>query len=163
MVSLWWVAMGRFCCRAGARPEFSIIFSPVWLRRYERPHACARPAQKAFYSVPLSPICGPGACPTLHGHADPARACRRAAVRPRTGPLFTMQTFDEHDAAKIQRTALECEAIAADLERLKIMIADASDRLLASFNVVGALAKLPARSEEDQRRLAGAVASAVTA
>jgi hypothetical protein len=74
-----------------------------------------------------------------------------------------MQTFDEHDAAKIQRTALECEAIAADLERLKAMIADAGDRLLASFNVVGALAPLPTRSEEDQRRLAGAVASAVTA
>ena len=74
-----------------------------------------------------------------------------------------MQTFDEHDAAKIQRTALECEAIAADLERLKAMIADAGDRLLASFNVVGALAPLPIRSEEDQRRLAGAVASAVTA
>jgi hypothetical protein len=74
-----------------------------------------------------------------------------------------MQTFDEHDAAKIQRTALECEAIAADLERLKAMIAEAGDRLLASFNVVGALASLPARSEEDQRRLASAVASAVTA
>jgi hypothetical protein len=74
-----------------------------------------------------------------------------------------MHTFDEHDAAKIQRTALECEAIAADLERLKLMIADAGDRLLASFNVVSALAPLPARSEDEQRRLSRAVATAVTA
>lgn len=74
-----------------------------------------------------------------------------------------MHNFDEHDAARIQRTALECAAIAADLERLKAMLADAGDRLLASFNVVGALAPLPSRSEDEQRRLAGAVATAVTA
>jgi hypothetical protein len=71
--------------------------------------------------------------------------------------------LDVHDAATVQRTALECEAIGADLERLKMMIADASDRLLASFNVVGLLAKRPVRDEAEQRRLKCAVANAVTA
>jgi hypothetical protein len=74
-----------------------------------------------------------------------------------------MHNLDQHDAATVQRTALECEAIAADLERLKLMIADAGDRLVASFNVVGALATRPIRSDEEQRRLDRAVASAVTA
>src|SRR5207249_4333290 len=55
-------------------------------------------------------------------------------------PRSMKHNLDVHDAAAVQRTALECEAIAADLERLKMMIADASDRLLASFNVVGLLA-----------------------
>ena len=70
---------------------------------------------------------------------------------------------DTHDAAMVQRTALECQAIANDLERLKTLIADASDRLLASFNVVGALASQPTPSDEERRRLEGAVAAAVTA
>jgi hypothetical protein len=73
-----------------------------------------------------------------------------------------MHHLDMQDAANVERAALECNAIAADLERLKTMIADAGDQLLASFNVVGALAPNPARSE-DQRRLAAALASAVTA
>ena len=74
-----------------------------------------------------------------------------------------MHNFDEHDAATVQRAALECEAITADLERLKTMIVDAGDRLLASFNVVSALAKPAGLGPDDQRRLADAVATAVTA
>src|SRR5262249_33078379 len=76
----------------------------------------------------------------------------------------TMHNLDAHDAATtVQRTALECEAIIADLERLKMMITDAGDRLLLSFNEVGALASQKTRSEDDERRLAHAVANAVTA
>lgn len=74
-----------------------------------------------------------------------------------------MHNLDAHDAATVQRTALECEAIIADLERLKTMITDAGDRLLVSFNEVGALAAQKTRSEDDERRLALAVANAVTA
>lgn len=74
-----------------------------------------------------------------------------------------MHHLDLHDAENVQRAALECNAIAADLERLKTMIADAGDQLLASFNVVSALAPKPARNDEEQRRLAGAVTSAITA
>lgn len=74
-----------------------------------------------------------------------------------------MHHLDVQDAENVERAALECNAIAADLERLKTMIADAGDQLLASFNVVGALAPHPARSNDDQRRLAAAIASAVTA
>jgi hypothetical protein len=67
------------------------------------------------------------------------------------------------DATTVRRAALECEAIAADLERLKTLIAEAGDRLMASFGVVGRLAPRVGRSEEDQRALAGAIATAVTA
>ncbi len=74
-----------------------------------------------------------------------------------------MHNPDAHDAATVHRAALECEAIAADLERLKTLIADAGDRLMASFNTVGSLAPQAAQTEADQRTLAGAVASAVTA
>jgi hypothetical protein len=74
-----------------------------------------------------------------------------------------MHSLDEHDAAAVHRAALECQAIAADLERLKQMIADASDRLLASFNVVGALESQTPRSEAERRCLASAVSNAVTA
>ena len=74
-----------------------------------------------------------------------------------------MHNSDAQDAATVQRAALECEAIAADLERLKTLIADAGDRLMTSFNVVGTLVPRPAHSEEEQRRLAGAIATAVTA
>src|SRR5262249_11178360 len=75
----------------------------------------------------------------------------------------TMQTLEQHDAATVQRAALECAAIAADLERLKTMIADAADRLMASFNVVSTLAAKTAGNAEDERRIAVAIASAVTA
>lgn len=74
-----------------------------------------------------------------------------------------MDTLDEHDAATVHRAALECEAIAADLERLKLMIADAGDRLLASFNVVATLRSHPARTNAEQDRFASAVSNAVTA
>jgi hypothetical protein len=74
-----------------------------------------------------------------------------------------MHNPDAQDAATVHRAALECQAIAADLERLKTLIVDAGDRLMASFNVVGTLAPQPAHSEEQQRRLAGAIATAVTA
>jgi len=73
-----------------------------------------------------------------------------------------MDSLDEHDAAAVHRAALECEAIAADLERLKAMIADAGGRLLASFNAVGTL-ESGARDEAARQRLAGALANAVTA
>ncbi|HUN91720.1 MAG TPA: hypothetical protein VMU33_06670 [Burkholderiaceae bacterium] len=58
--------------------------------------------------------------------------------------------------------AQECAAIAADLERLKDLITDAGDRLLASFNQVGEVAPSLARSD-DRARLDQAVAAAVTA
>lgn len=74
-----------------------------------------------------------------------------------------MHNRDELDAATLQRAALECEAITADLERLKTMIADAGDRLLASFNAVAALGQRVGCSDEDQRRLTSALATAVTA
>jgi hypothetical protein len=74
-----------------------------------------------------------------------------------------MRNLDQHDAATVQRAALECAAIAADLERLKTMIADAGDQLLASFSIVGALAPKGACSADEQRQLAGAIAKAVTA
>lgn len=74
-----------------------------------------------------------------------------------------MHNLDENDAASLQRAALECEAITADLERLKTMIADAGDRLLASFNAVAALGQDVGCNDADQRRLDSAVATAVTA
>jgi hypothetical protein len=59
--------------------------------------------------------------------------------------------------------ALECAAIAADLERLKALIADAGDKLMVSFSQVGEIApRLPA-DEGDRSRLGAAVATAVTA
>lgn len=63
----------------------------------------------------------------------------------------------EHGAAR------ECAAIAADLERLKTLIAEAGDQLAASFGVVGAAVGALGRDDAERRRLAGAVATAVTA
>jgi hypothetical protein len=63
----------------------------------------------------------------------------------------------EHGAAR------ECAAIAADLERLKALIAEAGDQLAASFGVVGDAVDALARDEAERRRLARAVATAVTA
>jgi len=74
-----------------------------------------------------------------------------------------MHNFDEHDAETMRRAARECEAIAADLERLKLMIADASDRLLASFNIVGALESGTRRGKAEQDRFNSAISNAVTA
>lgn len=74
-----------------------------------------------------------------------------------------MHNLDAQDAATVHRAALECQAIAADLERLKTLIADAGDRLLASFNVMGNLAPQATQDQDAQRTLAGAIATAVTA
>jgi len=52
---------------------------------------------------------------------------------------------------------------AADLERLKMVIVDAGEQLIASFNEVSVLSKQPTRSADEQRRLDRAVATAVTA
>jgi hypothetical protein len=59
--------------------------------------------------------------------------------------------------------ALECAAIAADLERLKAMINDAGDKLLASFNQVSAIAPRLDPGTGERAQLGAAVTSAVTA
>ncbi len=59
--------------------------------------------------------------------------------------------------------ARECAAIAADLERLKNLIADAGDKLLASFNEVAMRVPQMALPEAEQLQLVTAVTSAVTA
>src|SRR5208282_4223485 len=59
--------------------------------------------------------------------------------------------------------AQECAAIAADLERLKHLISDAGDRLLASFNEVGGMAPGLACNDSERARLADAIGAAVTA
>lgn len=63
----------------------------------------------------------------------------------------------EHAAAR------ECAAIAADLERLKTLIAEAGDRLAASFAVIGEVVPRTAGDESRRRRVEQAVAVAVTA
>ncbi len=57
----------------------------------------------------------------------------------------------------------ECAAIASDLERMKELIADAGDRLLASFSAVSAQLPAFAGDESQRRSLARTVAGAVTA
>jgi serine/threonine protein kinase HipA of HipAB toxin-antitoxin module len=59
--------------------------------------------------------------------------------------------------------ALECAAIAADLERLKALINDAGDKLLASFNQVSEIAPRLDGSAGERAELGAAVTSAVTA
>jgi hypothetical protein len=75
------------------------------------------------------------------------------------------QSVDGSAAARTDAghaAALECAAIAADLERLKAMINDAGDKLLASFNQVSEIApRLDGAGE--RARLGAAVTSAVTA
>lgn len=63
----------------------------------------------------------------------------------------------EHAAAR------ECAAIAADLERLKALIAEAGDKLAASFAVIGEAVSRTADDESKERRVEQAVAVAVTA
>jgi hypothetical protein len=58
--------------------------------------------------------------------------------------------------------AQECAAIAADLERLKSIIADAGDKLLVSFNRVGALAPEVLGNDRSQEMIR-AINVAVTA
>jgi len=59
--------------------------------------------------------------------------------------------------------ARECAAIAADLERLKTLIADAGDKLLESFNEVSARVPKMPLSDAERTKLMMAVTSAVTA
>lgn len=62
------------------------------------------------------------------------------------------------------RTAAhECAAIAADLERLKVLITDAGDKLLASFNAVGSKVDTLGCADAERQQLMAAVAQAVTA
>lgn len=61
------------------------------------------------------------------------------------------------------QAARECAAIASDLERLKVLIADAGDRLLASFNAVSAQLPAVAGDVAQRRSLTRAVTGAVTA
>lgn len=63
----------------------------------------------------------------------------------------------EHAAAR------ECAAIAADLERLKVLISEAGDKLAASFAVIGEAVPRTADDEPRRRRVEQAVAVAVTA
>ncbi len=63
----------------------------------------------------------------------------------------------EHAAAR------ECAAIAADLERLKALIADAGDKLAASFSVIGASVPRAAGDESKRARVDQALTVAVTA
>jgi hypothetical protein len=62
-----------------------------------------------------------------------------------------------------QAAAVECAAIAADLERLKALITDAGDRLLASFNRVSEIAPRLDVAVSERAQLGAAVTSAVTA
>ncbi len=62
-----------------------------------------------------------------------------------------------------QQAARECAAIAADLERLKALLAEAGDTLLASFNRVAELAPQLSCGVTERRALDTAVGSAVTA
>lgn len=63
----------------------------------------------------------------------------------------------EHAAAR------ECAAIAEDLERLKVLISEAGDKLAASFAVIGEAVPRTADDEPRRRRVEQAVAVAVTA
>lgn len=59
--------------------------------------------------------------------------------------------------------ARECASIAADLERLKALIADAGDKLLASFNVVAERVPQMNLPSNERQQLLAAVTAAVTA
>lgn len=59
--------------------------------------------------------------------------------------------------------ARECASIAADLERLKALIADAGDKLLASFNTVAQRLPQLDLPDTEQQQLVGAITAAVTA
>jgi hypothetical protein len=63
----------------------------------------------------------------------------------------------EHAAAR------ECAAIAADLERLKALIADAGDKLAASFAVIGASVPHTTGDASKRARVEQALTVAVTA
>jgi hypothetical protein len=67
------------------------------------------------------------------------------------------------DDAAESAAARECAAIARDLDRLRVLIADAGDRLLASFNAVSETAPRLAADPLQRAQLMQAVGSAVTA
>ncbi len=72
-------------------------------------------------------------------------------------------SFDPSPDSAGSTAARECAAIARDLERLKSLIADAGDRLLASFSQVIEMApRLPAEPAE-REQLNSAIGQAVTA
>jgi HD superfamily phosphodiesterase len=66
-------------------------------------------------------------------------------------------------AAADSAAARECGAIAQDLDRLKALIADAGDKLAASFAVLGEHAASVAGDPARRRRVESALATAVTA
>jgi hypothetical protein len=66
-------------------------------------------------------------------------------------------------AAADSAAARECGAIAQDLDRLKALIADAGDKLAASFAVLGEHAASVAGDPARRQRVEGALATAVTA
>lgn len=70
---------------------------------------------------------------------------------------------DPSDAERCHLAVAECAAIAADLERLKALIADAGDRLAASFATIGDAAAVQGADPARQRRFSGAVGQAVVA
>lgn len=59
--------------------------------------------------------------------------------------------------------ALECVAIAADLERLKQMLGEAGDRLALAFGVIGAARPRVGGTDGERRQFEHAVTTAVTA
>ena len=85
----------------------------------------------------------------------------RAAPTPKKESTTRVQPLRTDGAGPA--AARECAAIAADLERVKALVTDAGDKLLASFNEVAA--RLPQMSlpEADKLRLVAAVTTAVTA
>ncbi len=75
-----------------------------------------------------------------------------------------METSADNPGRQVDgQAAHECAAIASDLERLRVLIADAGDRLLASFNAVSALQPSFTGDEAQRRALARAITVAVTA
>jgi hypothetical protein len=74
-----------------------------------------------------------------------------------------LETGHNSEGSVGSMAAQECAAIASDLERLKVLINDAGDRLLASFNQVSAALPRMTGSDEQRRSLGGAVTAAVTA
>lgn len=59
--------------------------------------------------------------------------------------------------------ARECASIARDLDRLKVLIADAGDRLLKSFNTISEVGPTLQGDQKQRLALARAVGDAVTA
>jgi hypothetical protein len=62
-----------------------------------------------------------------------------------------------------EAAARECAAIAADLERLKVLLGEAGDKLAASFGVIGAAQPRVGGSDGEKRQFGYAVTTAVTA